>query len=98
MRFTIGCFLLVMLTGPALAGQQNPFQGSVPTGVRSSTPLTLTLHEAIERGLKTNLGILNSDSANGIARGERLRALSALIPQLNGRAGATDEELDLKTV
>jgi outer membrane protein TolC len=60
--------------------------------------LALTLHEAIERGMKTNLGLLISDSANEIARGERLRALSALIPQLNGRAGVTDEELDLKTV
>jgi outer membrane protein TolC len=87
-----------MLTGSPLVGQQNPFQGSVPTGVPSSTPVPLTLHEAIDRGLKTNLGLLISGSANESARGERLRALSALIPQLNGRAGVTDEELDLKTV
>jgi outer membrane protein TolC len=98
MRFTMGSFLLVTLTASTLAGQQNQFQGSVPTGVPSSTPLALTLHEAIERGLKTNLGLLLSDSANESARGERLRTLSALIPQLNGRAGATDETLDLKTV
>ncbi len=98
MRITIGCFLLVMVTGPTLVGQQNPFQGSVPTGAPSSTPLALTLHEAIDRGLKTNLGLLVSDSANEIARGARLRALSALIPEVNGRAGETDEQLDLKTV
>jgi outer membrane protein TolC len=89
---------MVMLAASTIHGQQNPFQGSVPTGVPSSSRLTLTLHEAIERGMKTNLGLLISDSANEIARGERLRALSALIPQLNGRAGVTDEELDLKTV
>jgi outer membrane protein TolC len=98
MRLTTGCFLLVMLTGSTLAGQQNQFQGSVPTGVPSSTPLALTLRDAIERGLKTNLGLLVSTAASDSARGERLRTLSALIPQLNGRAGATDEELDLKTV
>ena len=98
MRFTLGCLLLVILTGSTVVGQQNPFQGSVPTEVTSSTPLALTLHEAIERGLKTNLGLLLSDSANESARGERLRTLSALIPQLNGRAGETDETLDLKTV
>jgi outer membrane protein TolC len=97
MRITIGCFLLVLLTGPTLVGQQNQILGSVPTGVPSSTPLTLTLHEAIDRGLKTNLGLLISDSANEFARGERLRALSKLIPQLNGRAGETDAQLDLKT-
>src|SRR3984893_12279107 len=98
MRFTTGCLLLVMLTAPTLHGQQNPFQGSVPTGVPSSTPLALTLHEAIERGMKANLGLRISDSASEIARGERLRPLSALIPQLNARAGETVEQLNLKTV
>jgi hypothetical protein len=38
------------------------------------------------------------DSANEIARGERLRALSPLVPQLNARAGETVEQLNLKTV
>jgi outer membrane protein TolC len=98
MRFTTGCLLLVMLTASTIHGQQNQFQGSVPTGVPSSTPLALTLHEAIERGLKTNLGLLISDSTDEIARGERLRALSALIPQLSARAGETVEQLNLKTV
>jgi outer membrane protein TolC len=98
MRFTIGCFLLVILTGSTLVAQQSQFLGSVPTGVPSSTPLVLTLHEAIDRGLKTNLGLLISESANENARGDRLRALSALMPQLNGRAGETDQTLDLKTV
>jgi outer membrane protein TolC len=98
MRLTIGCLFLVALTGSGLVGQQNQFLGSVPTGVPSSSPLALTLHEAIDRGLKTNLGLLLSDSAIESARGERLRTLSALIPQLNGRAAETDETLDLKTV
>src|ERR1700720_4075468 len=96
MRLTIGCFLLVARTGSALGGEQNQFLGGVRTGVPSSPPLALTLHEAIDRGLKTNLGLLLSDSANESARGERLRTLSALIPQLTGRAGETDEQLDLK--
>jgi outer membrane protein TolC len=48
--------------------------------------------------LKTNLGLLMSDSASEMARGERLRALSALMPQLNGRAAETVEQLNLKTV
>src|ERR1700674_5253180 len=98
MRFTTGCLLWVILTASTLHGQQTQFQGSVPTGVPSSTPLALTLHDAIERGLKTNLGLLLSDSATESARGERLQTLSALIPQLSGRAGETDETLDLKTV
>src|SRR5260370_7823020 len=98
MRFTTGCWLWVILTASTLYGQQNQFQGSVPSGVPSSTPLALTLHDAIDRGLKANLGLLMSDSTNEIARGDRLRALSALMPQLNGRAAETDEQLNLKTV
>jgi outer membrane protein TolC len=98
MRFTIGCVLGVLLTGATVVGQQTPFQGSVASGVPTSSPLALTLREAIDRGLKTNLGLLISESANESARGERVRALSALIPQLNGRAGVTDETLDLKAL
>src|ERR1700687_2489618 len=98
MRFTTGCLLWVILTASTLHGKQTQFQGSVPTGVPSLTPLALTLHDAIERGLKTNLGLLLSDSATESARGDRLQTLSALIPQLSGRAGETDETLDLKTV
>src|ERR1700683_5020614 len=98
MRFTMGCLLLVSLAEAGIVAQQNPFLGSVPTAVPSSTPLVLTLHEAIDRGLKTNLGLLLSESANESARGDRLRTLSALVPQLTGRVGETDETLDLKTV
>src|ERR1700737_4362221 len=98
MRFTTGCLLWVILTASTLHGQQTQFRGSVPTGAPSSTPLALTLHDAIERGLETNLGLLVSESGAESARGERLQTLSALIPQLSGRAGETDETLDLKTV
>ncbi len=60
--------------------------------------MALTLHDAIDRGLKTNLGLLVSDSANESARGQRLRALSALLPQVNGQIGETVEQLNLKTI
>ena len=98
MRFTVKCILLVILTESTLLGQRSQFEGSVPAGVPSPTPLALTLREAIDRGLKTNLGLLISDSASEAARGDRLRALSALVPQVNGRAAVTKETLDLKTV
>jgi outer membrane protein TolC len=87
---------LELLFASALAGQQ--FQGSVPTGTASSTPLALTFRDAIDRGLKANLGLLVSGSASEIARGQRLRALSALLPQVNGGVSETVEQLNLKTV
>jgi hypothetical protein len=40
----------VLLAASTLLGQQAQFQGSVPTGVASPTPLSLTLRDAIESG------------------------------------------------
>src|SRR5580698_5397001 len=90
--------VLGLLFVSVLAGQQSQFQGSVPTGTASSTPLALTLRDAIERGLKTNLGLLVSASASEIARGQRLHALSALLPQVSGQVSETVEQLNLKTI
>lgn len=82
----------------ALLAQQSQFQGSVPAGAASDTPLALTLREAIDRGLKTNLGLLVSDSDNDIARSQRVRALSALLPQVNGGITEAVEQINLKTI
>ena len=88
---------LGLLTALTLPGQ-NQFQGSVPTGTASPQPLSLTLREAIDRGLKTNLGLLVSDSATETARGQRLQLLSALLPSINGQFSQTEEQLSLSTI
>src|SRR5579862_7431523 len=98
MRLTQGFVVLALLTASQAISQTSQFQGSVPTGTASSTPLLLTLHDAIDRGLKANLGLLVSDSASESARGQRLHALSALLPQLDAQAGETIEQLNLKTI
>lgn len=82
-----------------LYGQQSiQFQGSVPAGPASSTPLALTLNDAIRRGLETNLGLLTRANNSAEVRAQRVRALSALLPQVTGKLGETAEELDLKTL
>jgi outer membrane protein TolC len=98
MRITRGCFGLGLLAASTVFGQPNPFLGSVPTGAVSATPLVLSLREAVDRGLKANLGLLVSDAANESARGQRLQALSALLPQVSARAGETVEQINLKTI
>jgi outer membrane protein TolC len=89
---------LGLLLAQSLFSQPNQFQGSVPAGTASPAPLSLTLRDALDRGLRNNLGLLISGSASEIARGERLRALSALLPQVNGSIGETVEQLNLKTI
>ncbi len=88
---------VALFAGALLFGQQAPFQGSVATGVASPTPLALTLREAIDRGLKTNLGLLLSGQASETTRGERLRSLSALLPQVTGEVSQHIEQLSLKS-
>lgn len=81
-----------------LWGQQpGQFQGSVPAGSVSPEPLALKLDDALERGLQTNLGLLVRDSTSETVRAERVRALSALLPQVTGTVAETEEQLNLKT-
>lgn len=58
-----------------------PFVGSVP-GKAIPGVLPLSLQDAIERGLKQNLGLLLSSAETRAARGRRWQELSALLPQV----------------
>jgi outer membrane protein TolC len=98
MRLAQGFVVWGFLTAGVAVSQTNQFQGSVPTGMASSAPVALTFHDAINRALKANLGLLVSDSANESARGQRLHALSALLPQFDAKAGETIEQISLKTI
>ena len=71
------------------------FQGSVPSGQASATPIPLSLQDAIDRGLKTNLGLLVRDTGTAIAQAERRRALSYLLPNIQGSVSGTEEQIDL---
>ncbi len=98
-RLKTGCaFLAFMAASTTFGQQQSQFQGSVPSGTASATPLALTLHDAIDRGLKANLGLLVSASTSEISRGQRLQALSALLPEAHAQASQTEEQLNLQTV
>jgi outer membrane protein TolC len=96
MRLRLAVFALAF--APALLAQTSQFQGSVPSGTVSDTPIPLTLRDAIDRGLRTNLGLLVSDSDSEIARAQRTRALSVLLPQVNGSLTQVEEQLSLKTI
>lgn len=87
----------VVLVASTMLGQQAQFQGSVPTGTASPTPISLTLADAIDRGLRTNLGLLLSGQVSEAARGGRLKALSALLPEVTGEVSETVEKTDLKS-
>jgi outer membrane protein TolC len=69
----------------SLPGSQSPFTGSEPEGKATPEVLQIGFQEAIERGLRNNLGLLISGDQTLMARGERWKALSDLLPNLNAR-------------
>src|SRR6202522_4377828 len=62
-------------------GGVSPFAGSVP-GKLVAGVVPLSLQDAIDRGLKQNLGLLLSLADIGAARGQRWEQLSALLPHV----------------
>ncbi len=77
---------------------QNPYLGGVPKGKASPAVLSLSLEDAVGRGLRQNLGgLLSSDAVSG-AQGERWRVLSALLPNLTTDTSFGVRQNDLKAV
>lgn len=69
----------------SLPGSQSPFTGSAPEDKATPEVLQLSFQEAIDRGLRNNLGLLLSGDQTTMARGERWKELSNLLPNLSAR-------------
>ena len=80
---------------PATAA--NPFSGSVPVKAVSGR-MPLSLQEAINLGLKHNLGLLLSIADTRAARGQRWQELSALLPHLTADPYAAVSKVNLAQV
>jgi outer membrane protein TolC len=91
----LGAQTLPSLSSTSSAQAASSFQGSVATGEVSAQPISLTLDEAMERGLKTNLGVILSGAQTAAARGERLSQLQALLPSVDASAKETVIQIDL---
>jgi outer membrane protein TolC len=77
--------------------RQNPYLGSVPSK-NTRTKIELSLKGAIERGLHYNLGLVEAGQVSADVRAERMRALSALLPQLSADARQGYENLSYKEI
>ena len=72
----------------------SPFSGSVPEKLVPGV-LPLSLHDAIDRGLRHNLGALLSSADIRSARGQRWEQLSSLLPQVTAGPYVNDSKLSL---
>lgn len=93
-------FLLFGSLSLALAGfaQAPAFQGSVspaaPSAV-SDQPLKLSLDDALERGLRYNLGAVDSLQDSRMAHGAVVATRADLLPNFSAGLGETIQQIDL---
>lgn len=71
------------------------YQGSVPGKNIPTGPITLTIADAVKRGLETNLSPISAANSVTAARAERMQALSALLPNVAANASETITQIDL---
>ncbi len=77
---------------------QNPFLGSISSGAATPETLRLSLKDAVERGLRYNLGVLLDEQSTRAARGERAEALSHLLPHLTTGTSQSRETVNLAAI
>jgi len=75
--------------------QQNGFTGSVPSGTPTSEVLQISFLDAINRGLKQNLGLLLSGDNTIAARGARWKELSNLLPNVDAKGTEVSQQVSL---
>ncbi len=106
-RLAFFSLILALLTAPSLPAQTssgasaapqvtlpgppNPFLGSAPEGKATADVLQIDFKDAIDRGLRNNLGLLLASDQTETARGERWKELSELLPDLSARVQENDQ-------
>ena len=78
--------------------QGTVLSGSVPSGPASNEVLHLTLRDAVGRALRYNLGTIESGENVTTARGERLLALSNLLPQVSAGVSENVDQTSIATL
>jgi len=71
------------------------FHGSLVAGKATAEVLPLSLDDAIQRGLRNNLGLILQSSNQRQANGQRLEELQSLLPMVTGSASITVEQINL---
>jgi outer membrane protein TolC len=80
---------------PPVSISRGALYGSVSVGQATADVLPLSLANAVDRGLQHNLALILAEQQVRNARGERLEALSDLLPHVDGRVSATRQKISL---
>jgi outer membrane protein TolC len=81
------------VTGPI---PPSALSGGVPAGTVTDGPVDLTLHDAIQRGLDHNLGIILGRQRLRAADGARWMAMSGLLPTVGVHIAESNNKINLE--
>jgi outer membrane protein TolC len=87
--------LPAQIPGQSAGPTAGSFQGSVTVGQPTGQVLDLSLDDAIQRGLKSNLGAILSGTQTASARAQRLSQLQSLLPDVEFNAHEAEMQVDL---
>lgn len=93
---TGGMAAVAVLTTLLAQQPANPYLGSVSKGTPTAEPLKLSVADAVQRALQTNLGLLLQQETETTAGSARLRALADLLPNVNGSLRESRQVLNLE--
>ena len=71
------------------------FAGAAPGGDVPHGPISLSLAEAIKRGLAANLGTISANNSIRASRAQRIQELSGLLPNITANASETVTQVNL---
>jgi outer membrane protein TolC len=74
---------------------RSPYAGSIPSAQLTPGVMDISVEDAIDRGLKYNLGLVLSGDAAAQARAARLHDLSNILPHLSGGLLTSDMKANL---
>ncbi|HYK87845.1 MAG TPA: TolC family protein [Acidobacteriota bacterium] len=74
---------------------QSVFYGGVPAGKASAEVLQLSLADALQRALRSNLALLLSQQDVRLAQGARRRAFADLLPNFTAATSETEQQINL---
>lgn len=77
---------------------QDPYTSSIPNGKPTGATIELSIPDALEMALKYNLGIYFSERTTEQTRAARLKALSDILPNVNGSVSEEAQRLNLKSL
>jgi outer membrane protein TolC len=90
---------LQQLSGSGQSGgngvSEDSFRGSLVTGTATAGVIDLSLEDAVQRGLRQNLGYILQSSSVQSANGQRLEQLQELLPTVTGSASISVNQVNL---